>query len=253
MAVDEAGEPEGRAGLFLGAGALSLALFLIVSAQVATRTGLAAVDAPLSSWAVATSTLGTGSALFAAAAGSNRLILPLALVVGAWAWHRGHKRDALLVIGLLVATQAFAHGLKLVFALPRPDVQWLASAGSSYPSGHSANGAYAGALIAWYGQRRFRGAKWPLVAGAAWAVVVAWGRMLAGVHYLSDVIGGLALGATLACTALPLATLPATISRRIPVGLSLRIRSRNEPDGEAELETPAAQRKRPPPPPPSPA
>lgn len=250
MVVSKAVRLGRRERAFLVAGALAAALFVMLTVQVTTRTGLAAVDAPLAEWGVATSVGGAWLAHLAAAGASNRLLLPLALVASAWMWRRGRPVDALLIVGLLVATQALVHGLKAVIAMPRPSVAWLGSFGHAYPSGHAANGALVGALLAWYG-----GASWPRLApavGAVWALLIGWGRMLAGVHYLTDVVGGLAIGAALVCTALPLAS-ALTVSaesadRRVPVGRRLRVH-----EASVEDEPLVMVRRPPPPPPPSPA
>jgi membrane-associated phospholipid phosphatase len=79
----------------------------------------------------------------------------------------------------------------------RPDLNPVAATlGPSFPSGHSSTAAAfwaAAALVAgrWWGRRA-----WPALAGAAAgiAVGVAASRVLLDVHWLTDVIGGLALG-----------------------------------------------------------
>lgn len=79
---------------------------------------------------------------------------------------------------------------------PTADDPLVAASGLSYPSGHSAGAAtLAGVLLVvlWpVVSRRWR----PWLAGALvlGALCVAWTRIALGVHYLSDVVGGLTLG-----------------------------------------------------------
>lgn len=79
---------------------------------------------------------------------------------------------------------------------PSYDDPLVSASGLSYPSGHSAGAAtLAGVLLVVF---------WPLVsrrwrpslavAAALGAICVAWTRLALGVHYLSDTVGGLALG-----------------------------------------------------------
>ena len=70
------------------------------------------------------------------------------------------------------------------------------SLGPSFPSGHSAGAAACFAAIALViGRGRSRNVHALLAGGAVFvAVAVATSRVLLGVHWVSDVIGGLALG-----------------------------------------------------------
>ena len=79
----------------------------------------------------------------------------------------------------------------------RPDLSQLTGfAGSSFPSGHSTAAAATYAAIALLLSRRRSPATRSLLAGGAVAiaVAVAASRVLLGVHWLTDVMAGLALG-----------------------------------------------------------
>jgi membrane-associated phospholipid phosphatase len=132
--------------------------------------------------------------------GGTIYLLALMAVVGLVDWLR--RRDLgsiafLLCVGIGVSL--INNGLKLLIMRERPPVDHLVgSAGSSFPSGHSAAAAacwMAMALVvsAWV-PRRWR----PVVFGVAVVVagVVAASRALLGVHWLTDVIAGLVVGWT---------------------------------------------------------
>ena len=90
--------------------------------------------------------------------------------------------------------------LKQVFARTRPvDDQLVTVSSTAFPSGHtttSATIATALAVIAW--PTRWR---WPVIAAAAvFSLAMAVSRVYLGVHWPSDVVGGLALGFTIAMT-----------------------------------------------------
>lgn len=101
------------------------------------------------------------------------------------------------VVAVWLGELLLNNGLKMLVSRERPAVLQLVGAhGYSFPSGHSAAAAAtwsAVALILGRGQtRRVRAG---LAAGAALvAAAVATSRALLGVHWVTDVVGGLAVG-----------------------------------------------------------
>jgi undecaprenyl-diphosphatase len=110
------------------------------------------------------------------------------------------KRDPnpLIFLAIVVVGEwAINNGIKLLVRRHRPAVPHLVSAaGTSFPSGHSAAAAATWAAIALVIGRNWpRAARAALAAGATLiAVGVATSRALLGVHWLTDVIAGVALG-----------------------------------------------------------
>ena len=101
----------------------------------------------------------------------------------------------LLVV--VVGQNLLANGIKVLVDRARPDlIQLTGFAGSSFPSGHSTAAAATYAAIGLLLSRRRSPATRSLLAGGAVAiaVAVAASRVLLGVHWLTDVMAGLALG-----------------------------------------------------------
>lgn len=119
----------------------------------------------------------------------------LALVLTAWLWRAAGRRPALLLVGTAVVANLASSLLKTVFERPRPDlIPHLDHVSSwSYPSGHATSVtaiALGFALLAPPAWRRAAG--W----GAAAAILLtALSRVMLGVHWPSDVLGGILLGA----------------------------------------------------------
>lgn len=117
--------------------------------------------------------------------------LTLGIGAAAWLWRRGRGPvGALLLATVLVQTLANS-ALKAAFARPRPEVfdhldyTW----DLSYPSGHSAQNACLWLLLVLLVDRRLALVGLPLVLG------IGVSRVVLGVHWPSDVIGGWAVGA----------------------------------------------------------
>jgi membrane-associated phospholipid phosphatase len=115
-----------------------------------------------------------------------------------------------LVVGLALALEAACFiTTTTIVGRPRPPVRHLENSpvGSSFPSGHTAAAAAYGAIavvIFWHSRRRIVRVITVVVLVAVCAIV-SLSRMYRGMHYLTDVIAGLVLGAT--CVAVSIAIL----------------------------------------------
>ena len=117
---------------------------------------------------------------------------------------RGDAAYAGFPLGAVLAAVSYgvatmlSNELKVAFDRPRPPIDHpeihplvAVPSSASMPSGHAA-GAFAAAVAVGLVHPRLR---WPLLALAA---LIALSRVWLGVHYLTDVIAGAALGSTVA-------------------------------------------------------
>lgn len=113
-----------------------------------------------------------------------------------WAWRRWQE-PLLLALSLILEAAVFLTVTRIV-QRPRPAVARLEESpiNSSFPSGHTAAAAvYAALTIILF--RHCQRRSWRIVAVAASLVVptmVATARVYAGMHAVSDVVGGILLG-----------------------------------------------------------
>lgn len=130
--------------------------------------------------------------------GGSGYLIPVAIVIGAHDyWRRRNPNVPVFLLAVLGGVMLVNNGLKWIVDRDRPDVEHLVgSAGSSFPSGHSA-----AAAAAWCGFALVLSRRWKrrgrAAAGAGAAVIaaaVATSRALLGVHWLTDVVAGLAVG-----------------------------------------------------------
>jgi len=165
--------------------------------------GFARFDRSLAEWGSTHATRVSTDVLRAVTwLGSTWLLVGVMAAVGLFVvWRRPGRHwgvlGFLLTVGIGVSL--VNNGLKLLIDRQRPAVTHLAdSAGSSFPSGHSAAAAACWAAIALVvsvrlplGRRRFAAA-----TAAGIAVLVAASRVMLGVHWLTDVIAGVTVGWT---------------------------------------------------------
>jgi undecaprenyl-diphosphatase len=130
--------------------------------------------------------------------GNITVVVVLAVAVAAVDFARTRSRwSALFLVVVLGGMELISTGVKDLVARARPSlVPAAAHLGPSFPSGHSATAAAFWAATALILGRRVGGKGRLLMTGAAVAiaVAVAGSRVLLDLHWLSDVIGGLALG-----------------------------------------------------------
>ncbi len=124
------------------------------------------------------------------------LLPPLYWFGTASGWFRD-REDAALLVGASLSAFALVVALKGLFALPRPPlaVQLDPHYGSGYgfPSGHALGSTAVYGGIAVLLDKWRRSAR--LAAAAAVVAVVSFTRVALGVHYLVDVVAGVAVGA----------------------------------------------------------
>jgi len=117
---------------------------------------------------------------------------------------RHRRREAVYLVLVRLVALGVETALKNALARPRPDVAPLTTAaGFSFPSGHTTGttALCVSLLVVLYPVLRRRGRAVAVVAAVALSVAVAASRVLLGVHYPSDVVGGLLAGSVVALTA----------------------------------------------------
>lgn len=108
-------------------------------------------------------------------------------------WRRRHWVATVWLLSI-TANSLAVRVLKNLFERARPDpVPGLVTSGYSFPSGHAAGALMVYGLLAWLlCQRASPRGRWLIgVAAALLIAAIAASRVLLGVHYLSDVLGGL--------------------------------------------------------------
>ena len=198
-------QPGGAFGLSLTASLAALvavgwALGVIVQ-DVVVGDGSIRFDRPVLQWFARhrepwlTSTMRIVTVL-----GTSGFLIPLVLVIGAWYWRRrGTPRPLMLLAVAYGGAYLLAQSIKALTARARPPARFALGhfPGHAFPSGHATQaaavyGMLAAVLASSTPRWRRKVSAW---AGTASIVtVVGITRLYLGAHWLTDVLGGWALG-----------------------------------------------------------
>ncbi len=128
--------------------------------------------------------------------GDPLLITVAAMVLVLVLAARGRVRLALYVLAARAGALVLSQGLKHLVDRARPvfDVPVATALGPSFPSGHALGSAVFWTTTAVLVLPHVRRDRLVLLGAVLVAVLVAASRVFLGVHYLSDVVGGLLLG-----------------------------------------------------------
>lgn len=128
--------------------------------------------------------------------GTPRWVIVILLCVVAWRWCG--PRCAIALGGASLLSNLASSLLKLGFGRARPElIDHLDYQTSfSYPSGHATSAAVVYLLLAWLAPPRWRPYAWALAA--AMIILNGFSRIMLGVHWASDIVGGTMLGGAFA-------------------------------------------------------
>jgi membrane-associated phospholipid phosphatase len=128
--------------------------------------------------------------------GTNITLIPLVAAVSVWLIVKRHRPDLavhLIIVQLGSFTLNFV--LKEIFDRPRPDLFELRGqhAWAAFPSGH-AIASVSVLLTAAILLRREHGWRWPLPLAIALLLISLYSRLYLGVHWPTDIVGGVLIG-----------------------------------------------------------
>ena len=196
-------DPEKTTGLALTlalavvlAGGLVLALLAVV---VRSTDALAGLDSSVAEWGNEHASAWSHDALtLVTDLGETVTVVVVAIVVAVVEITRTRSRWVMpFLLAVILGDKLLTEAIKQLVDRARPALEPVAATlGPSFPSGHTSTAAASWAAFAlvagrWWGRRA-----WPALAGVAVgiAVGVAASRVLLDVHWLTDVLAGLALG-----------------------------------------------------------
>jgi membrane-associated phospholipid phosphatase len=196
-------DPEKATGLALtlalGVVLLGGVVLALLAVVVRSTDLLGGVDSSVAEWGNHHATAWSHDALtLVTDLGETVTVVVVAVVVAVVDYKRTRNRwVAPFLLAVILGDKLLTEAIKQLVDRARPTIEAVAATlGPSFPSGHTSTAAASWAAFAlvagrWWGRRA-----WPALAGIAVgiAVGVAASRVLLDVHWLTDVLAGLALG-----------------------------------------------------------
>ncbi|WP_128477093.1 phosphatase PAP2 family protein [Halorussus pelagicus] len=149
----------------------------------------------------------------------------------------GNRRRGAFALSAILGALALTLALKGLFALPRPPTELHVGHASGYgfPSGHAIGATVLWGLLALVFERGTH--RWRAIAAGTVVAVVATSRLVIGVHYVADVVIGIAVGLVYLGALLYVADWNPTRGFVVAAGLSLAALITNgiTPDSAAML------------------
>lgn len=196
-------DPERATGLALTLALLAIfvggVVLIALAVVVRSSDALAGIDSAVAEWGDHHASSWTHDALtLVTQLGETWLVTIVAVVVAAIELVRTRNRwVAPFLLAVILGDKLLTWGIKEIVNRARPEIEAVAATlGPSFPSGHTSTAAASWAAFALVAGRWWGRGSWPALAGAAVgiAVAVALSRVFLDVHWLTDVLGGLALG-----------------------------------------------------------
>lgn len=210
-------QPGSAFGLSLTLGLLALIAlgwaFGGILEDVVGREELATIDSPVTSWLADHRVAWLTTVMrLATQLGGTAVIVTVLAATAATLYARTRRwQPAAFLFVVAVGASGLVTIVKLLIARTRPDIGYVIGAldGSAFPSSHSTQTVASYGALAWLATRNpTRWAQRVTIWAAVilLALLVGFSRLYLGAHYLTDVLGGYALGAAWLATTITATT-----------------------------------------------
>ena len=138
----------------------------------------------------------TPAAIFVTDLGAPQTLIIASFVIAAILWATGHVRTGAVLLAVVLLGRALSQIQKMEIARVRPDIEphLVAVTSKSFPSGHASSAMVFYLTLALLLTHRSPWRRWAAAAAILLAILIGMSRVMLGVHWPSDVIGGWVFG-----------------------------------------------------------
>ena len=135
-------------------------------------------------------------ARFFTALGEPTILIGAGVVVAGWLFYRGHRHLPWVLIAIVAIGRGLSEAQKYWVARVRPDLEphLVVVKTSSFPSGHATSSMIFFLTLALVLGAETRWQRWAVAGAILLSLAIGTSRVMLGVHWPSDVIGGWAFG-----------------------------------------------------------
>jgi len=128
--------------------------------------------------------------------GEPTVLVSAGFLVAGWLWWRGHRRLPLALLLIVLIGRGLSEVQKYMIARVRPDLEphLVVVQTSSFPSGHATSSMIFYLTLALALTRNSRWHRPAALGAILLSLLIGLSRVMLGVHWPSDVIGGWAFG-----------------------------------------------------------
>ena len=128
--------------------------------------------------------------------GEPTLLVGASVILALWLWHRGRGRAGLALLAVTLTGRVLGEIQKYWIARARPDLEphLVIVKTNSFPSGHATSSMVFYVTLALLLAARSRWRHEAIVAAIMLTLLIGASRVMLGVHWPSDVIGGWTFG-----------------------------------------------------------
>lgn len=126
------------------------------------------------------------------------VLLAMSLIIASFLFFFHHTRYSLLLLGAMAGNALLVEFFKIIIASPRPLNGIIVEVGYSFPSGHTASSVVLFGVLVYFAWKHWGTMKARILTSGLYisiVVVVGFDRIYLNVHWFSDVLGAVFLGA----------------------------------------------------------
>ncbi|MBS3154913.1 phosphatase PAP2 family protein [Candidatus Woesearchaeota archaeon] len=122
-------------------------------------------------------------------------IIIISLIISLFLMIKHHKKEAAFLSITMLADAFILFIIKLLFKIPRPLSNFITETDFSFPSGHATTAVVFFGILSYLILKKYKNVNFEVITASIFMVLLIGStRLYLGIHWLSDIIGGFALG-----------------------------------------------------------